>query len=69
MVQGVGTGETAKAANADKSGTAEALPELRAHDGVGNAGSLLTRELVGKLSLGIDLDEQPRWGLGIRGHR
>jgi hypothetical protein len=69
MVQGVGTGETAKAANADKSGTAEALPEPRAHDGVGNAGSLLTRELVGKLSLGIDLDEQPRWVLGIRGHR
>jgi hypothetical protein len=24
--------------------------------------SMLTHELVGKLSLGIDPDEQPRWG-------
>jgi hypothetical protein len=26
------------------------------------ANSLLTHELLGKLSLGIDPDEQPRWG-------
>jgi hypothetical protein len=70
MVQGIGfgMGETAKAANVDKSGTAEALPELRAHDGVCNAGLLLTHELVGELSLGIDPDEQPPV-LSIRGHR
>jgi alkylation response protein AidB-like acyl-CoA dehydrogenase len=24
--------------------------------------AMLTRELLGKVALGIDLDEQPRWG-------